>query len=69
MKVYNENLNLRDFEAWSGAKDTQAAIIEAGKDEDFEAFIEEMFPDGLTETRLNDILWFEDLREFEMKSK
>jgi len=65
MKVYNEDLKLRNFKAWSGAKDTQAAIIEAGKDEDFDAFIEEIYPDGLTDTQLNDILWFEDLSEYE----
>lgn len=52
--------NLQNFEAWSGAKDTQARIIEEGKARQFDALIEDLYPEGLTETQLNDILWFED---------
>lgn len=59
MKTYNDNTTLYNFEAWSGAKDTQKTIIAAGKDEEFDSMIEELYPDGLSETELNDILWFE----------
>ena len=59
MKTYNE-LSIRGFDAWSGAIETKQAIIEAGKAEDFDSLIEELYPDGLTETQLNDILWFEE---------
>ena len=59
MKTYNENTTLRDFNAWSGAIDTKKTIMDADKSEDFEALIEELYPDGLSETGLNDILWFE----------
>ena len=59
MKVYEE-LNLRDFNAWSGAIETKNKIIDAGKEEEFEEMIEEIYPDGLSATKLNDILWFED---------
>lgn len=59
MKTYNDNVTLYNFGAWSGAKDTQKTIIEAGKDEEFDQLIEELYPDGLSETQLNDILWFE----------
>ena len=59
MKVYEE-LNLKDFNAWSGATTTKERIISEGKEEDFEELIEEMYPDGLTDTELNDILWFDD---------
>ena len=65
MKVTTE-ASLRDFEAWSGAISTKEAIIEAGKDEDFEAYIEEMHPDGVDETTLNDLLWFEKDYLFEI---
>ena len=60
MKTINENMNLVDFSAWSGAVETKKAIIDAGKADDFDSLIEELYPDGLTETQLNDILWFEE---------
>lgn len=60
MKTYNENTSIKNFESWSGAKDTQQRIIKEGKADDFDALIEELYPDGLSETHLNDILWFEE---------
>tara|TARA_R100000329_G_C7508962_1_gene179177 strand:- start:404 stop:622 length:219 start_codon:yes stop_codon:yes gene_type:complete len=59
MKVINNNLSLRNFDAWSGAKDTKQLIIENDKESDFEFLMEDLYPDGMTETQLNDILWFE----------
>ena len=59
MKTYNENTTLRDFDAWSGAKDTKETIINEGKENEFDQLIEELYPEGLSETQLNDILWFE----------
>lgn len=59
MKIYQE-IGLQEFKAWSGAVDTQDTIINEGLSEEFDAMIEELYPDGLTETELNDILWFED---------
>lgn len=59
MKVFHE-FSLENFEAWSGAKDTKETIIREGKAKDFEFLIEELYPDGIGETQLNDILWFED---------
>ena len=59
MKVYEE-LNLKDFQAWSGATETKNIIIQAGKEEDFEELIEELFPNGVSATQLNDTLCFED---------
>lgn len=60
MKIINETTSLRDFDAWSGAKDTKETIINEGKSNDFDSLIEELYPDGLTDTQLNDILWFEE---------
>lgn len=60
MKIINDDLKLRDFPAWSGAKDTKERIIEEGKEEAFEDMINELYPDGLTDTQLNDLLWFEE---------
>lgn len=66
MKTYNENTRLIDFETWSGAKDTKKTIIENDKEEEFDSLIDELYPDGLTDTQLNDILWFEEDWIFEM---
>ena len=60
MKIVNDNLSLRNFEAWSGARDTKDLIIGNNKVDEFDSLIEELYPDGLTETQLNDILWFEE---------
>jgi len=59
MIVKMKDIRLDEFEAWSGAIDTQELILGEGKERDFESLIEELYPDGLTETQLNDILWFE----------
>ena len=66
MKVYNENLTLVNFDAWSGAVDTKETIIDAGKEKEFNSLIDELYPDGLTDTQLNDLLWFEEDWLFEM---
>lgn len=58
MKVYQE-ISIRDFEAWSGAVDTYDKIIINNKEEEFDSLIEELYPDGIEETRLNDLLWFD----------
>ena len=60
MKITNDNLNLRDFDAWSGAKDTKQLILDNGKESDFEFMLQDLYPDGMTDTQLNDILWFEE---------
>ena len=64
MKIYSE-MNLEDFNAWSGAKVTKSTIIENNKEGEFNGLIEELYPEGLSETQLNDILWFEDEWIFE----
>ena len=66
MKTFNENASLIDFAPWSGATDTKQAIINAGKVDEFDNLIKELYPDGLSETQLNDILWFEFDWCFEM---
>ena len=59
MKTFNENAQLHNFDAWSGAKGTKGTILNAHKGSEFDELIEELYPDGLSETQLNDILWFE----------
>lgn len=59
MRIYRE-LDMNRFEAWSGAVDTLEKIREADKIEELESLLEELYPDGIDETHLNDLLWFED---------
>ncbi len=59
MKVINENCSILNFEAWSEGEDTKSRIIEEGLINEFDSLIEELYPDGLTDTHLNDILRFE----------
>ena len=65
MKIYRET-SLADFEPWSGAVDTYETVYNAGKMDELESIIEELYPDGIDETQLNDILWFEDKWVFEV---
>lgn len=58
MKVITET-NLRGFNAWSGAVNTKNLIISLGLEEEFEMLIDELYEEGLTDTQLNDLLWFE----------
>ena len=64
MKIVSE-IGLEEFNAWSGAVTTKERIIEEGKEREFEDLIEECYPEGLTDTELNDLLWFEDEWLFE----
>ena len=57
--IIKTETNLRNFEAWSGAIETKNLILDAGLEEEFEILIDELYPEGLTDTELNDILWFD----------
>lgn len=58
MKIYEEK-SLRNFEFWSGAKDTAKYLTEEELDT-IENILEDMYPDGMEDTQINDIFWFED---------
>ena len=58
MKIYKET-GIADFEVWSGAVDTKKTIVDNNKAEEFDSLIDELYPDGIEETNLNDLLWFE----------
>ena len=47
------------YSPWSGAIDTYSKIEEANMVEEFESLIDELYPEGIEEVKLNDILWFE----------
>ena len=58
-------LDLNRFEAWSGAKETLERIQREGKCEELENVLEELYPDGMTETELNDLLWIDSESVYE----
>lgn len=58
-------LDLNRFEAWSGAKETLERIQREGKCTELENILEELYPDGMTETELNDLLWFDSESVYE----
>lgn len=58
MKLYKEE-SISNFEFWSGAKDTAKYLT----DKEFntiESMLEDLYPEGMDETQLNDFFWFED---------
>lgn len=57
MKIISE-ISLENFEAWLGGKDTMDDLSHSDL-ERLEQQIEELYPDGITDTQLNDLLWFE----------
>ena len=64
MKITSE-ISLKNFKAWSGAKDTLNKLIELDKCDELEFILDDVYPYVLTETELNDILWFDDELIFE----
>ncbi len=59
MKIIHEIDSLTDFEPWSGAVSTYETLTHAQL-EQLDGILEEAYPDGMTDTQVNDILWFED---------
>ena len=56
---------MNSFQAWSGAKETLERIQCEGKCGLLEQILEDIYPDGMTETELNDLLWFESETVYE----
>ena len=58
MITIKSEISLYDFQAWSGGKETLNNIIAEGKIDILEDLLNDCF-EILTETQLNDILWFD----------
>lgn len=58
MKITSEK-SLRDFEFWSGAKETVKYLTDEELDT-IEEILEDCYPDGMDETAINDLFWFGD---------
>ena len=56
MKITSE-IDLNNFKFWSGAKDhsfTPSELLE------IESQLKDLYPDGATDTQINDLFWFEE---------
>ena len=58
MTITKEVNSYSDFEFWSGARDT-ADELTADEIEEVLTILEDAYPEGMTETELNDFFWFE----------
>ena len=59
MKYYVEE-KFSDFEPWSGAVSTWQRIIDEGKADEADRYLEDIEPaDGWTKAAINDLLWFD----------
>lgn len=54
---YKADKPLEQFKFWGGAKDHKFTNDEL---EQIESTLEEIYPDGMTETQVNDIFWFDE---------
>ena len=57
MQIIDE-ISLRDFKFWGGAVD-RAKYLTPVELDIIEDVLEDMYPDGLTATKINDMFWFE----------
>lgn len=59
---YTVEFDINSFEFWSGAKSRIESIRELDKMDELEALIIEVFGDSenVSETDINDFVWFED---------
>lgn len=58
MKIYSEGIE--NYKPWSGAVGFYEEIVDAGKLDYLEQILEDIYPDGMSETELNDLLWFDE---------
>lgn len=58
MKIYREE-SLTEFSFWSGARDRVKYLTDNDLKQ-IESILEDIYPDGIDETTINDFFWFEE---------
>ena len=58
MKIYREE-SLTNFDFWGGAKH-RVNYFTLEELQTIEAILEDCYPDGIDETAINDLFWFEE---------
>lgn len=56
--IITDEISLRHFQFWSGAKDNALELTLEQLDE-VESILESTYPEGIDATSLNDLFWFE----------
>lgn len=56
MKIYSE-LDLTSFDFWAGAKDHCFSYSEL---KELEFILGDLYPEGITDTTINDLFWVEE---------
>jgi hypothetical protein len=60
MYMICKDFDLEEFEPWGEtAINTKEKIVDAGKADTFSDQIRELYPDGIPEVTMNDLLWFD----------
>lgn len=57
--IIKSETSLSDFKFWSGAVDRTSKLTSENFDT-IENVLSDMYPDGMTETEVNDFFWFEE---------
>ena len=57
MRIYSDE-SLRNFDFWSGAR-ANAEELTYDQLDDLEVILEDIYPEGMSATELNDLMWFE----------
>ena len=57
--LVNKEVSLKGFEFWSGAVDTVKYLTD-DELETLESILDGLYPNGIDETALNDLFWFDD---------
>lgn len=63
--IITMEMDLNNFEFWSGAKETFRIIKEYDKVDECQQLLEDLYPNGMSDTQLNDLFWFDDEWLFE----
>ena len=56
--LVTQETKLKDFKFWCGG-DEKASLLTRQELDDLEGHIEELYPDGINETTLNDLFWYD----------
>lgn len=57
--IVKSDTTIREFNFWSGAKDTVRYLTLEELDS-VESILDDLYPDGISETDLNDFFWFDN---------
>lgn len=57
--IVKSDTSIREFNFWSGAKDT-VKYLTLEEFDSVESILDDLYPEGISETDLNDFFWFDN---------